>query len=86
VLLLLNGFRAHPPCGAPRARSHAWLPSRIFGPMLDAERETRRFKKKENRKISLLSVRELLDVEQTTVPIRKPVVSERSLPASRSVS
>jgi hypothetical protein len=54
--------------------------------MLDAERETRRFKKKENRKISLLSVRELLDVEQTTVPIRKPVVSERSLPASRSVS
>jgi hypothetical protein len=54
--------------------------------MLDAERETRRFKKKENRKISLLSVRELLDVEQTTVPSKKPVASGRSLPARRSIS
>ena len=44
---------------------------------LDAEREVRRFQQKENREIVLLSVRELLDVEQETVSVKKPVKSER---------
>lgn len=44
---------------------------------LDAEREVRRFHQKENREIVLLTVRELLDVEQTTVSEKKPVKSER---------
>jgi site-specific DNA-methyltransferase (adenine-specific) len=44
---------------------------------LDAEREVRRFQQKENREIVLLSVRELLDVEQKATTGKKPVKSER---------
>lgn len=51
-----------------------------FAFTLDAEREARRFTEKHNREIALLTVGELLDVEQPAPVRKKPPMREESLP------
>jgi hypothetical protein len=48
-----------------------------FGFTIDAEREVRRFNQKENREIVLLTVGDLLEVDQPALPPKKPVKSEQ---------